>query len=977
MAGLRLAVTSPSLVGREAVLRVLRESFAGAVAGRLSVTLVEGEPGIGKSRLLDALALQATNAGAVVLRGTGVEAAGMPPYLPFLEALGSYVRGAEPEALLAQVGPHAAVLTALVPELEARLRLFPPSYPLPPDQARFRLFEAVAEVLGTVAGETGLLLVLDDLQWVDPASLDLLCHLARHQPGARILVAGAYRAGEAESRPEFGRAVAELTRLRVRRTVRLDPLRDADIALLAELELDGAIDSGLGRQLAAQSEGNPFFAEELLRSWQERGEVIARDGRWVLAATGQSSMPSGIAGAVQQRLARLPVEVVELLRSAAIIGRSFEVTLLAAVVGQEPEWVEAMLQPAVRAQVLAVAEADRYDFRHDKVRECLYAEVTGVRRRRLHGFIGGALEARTEPLDSQRLAKLAYHFARSGDRPRGADYARRAADDALRTFAPDEALGHYRTALDLCEPADPARGDVLMGLGEAADLAGAGEDAVAAFAAAQRLFHERGDRVAAARANHRLGQAWWRQERIDDARAAFEAAMALLENRLGPELFGVLVDLANLLAVSLHQYEPGLKHARRALALAEADGDPKQLAAARRTLGNLLGRSQDLNAGIAMIEAALAESADDPVEAGECCAYLAPLYFWRGEMRRSAEITRRRRAFAERCHDPYQLRHIDTWIAACEGIRGNLEESERLLNRAEATIERLASPEPRAYLCFCRGSMAHMQGDYVLAESLLRDAIAIFRQIGPGALVWYLGGLGWILARQQKLEEARACFDELEGMIESLELGTMPTAEPLAYLTQGALLLGDDARLARWRPLLERFAGQFNDMLIDRLLGEIALRQREWSVAEAHLARAEEIARREGLAWELPRTLEAEADLILARRDRDLTARTRALLTEAIGLIEAFGNLAEAERLRARLRELDRGTVRPLLPAGLSEREVEVLRLVAAGMSNRAIAEALSVSEKTVERHLTSLYGKIGAENRAAAVAFAIRHELA
>jgi predicted ATPase len=190
--------------GRERELAVLWERYLAADAGRASVVLVAGEPGIGKSRLLVKLVGQAEAAGAVVLRGGASEAAGMPPYLPFLEAVGGYIRAAEPERLREQIGAEAAVLATIFPEVELRLGELPASYPLPVEQARLRLFEAVTGFLAAIAAGSPVVLVLDDLHWADAASLDLLVHVARRAGTARLLIAGGYRAA--------GRGSAVVTR---------------------------------------------------------------------------------------------------------------------------------------------------------------------------------------------------------------------------------------------------------------------------------------------------------------------------------------------------------------------------------------------------------------------------------------------------------------------------------------------------------------------------------------------------------------------------------------------------------------------------------------------------------------------------------------------------------------------------------------------------------------------------------------------
>jgi DNA-binding CsgD family transcriptional regulator len=441
----------------------------------------------------------------------------------------------------------------------------------------------------------------------------------------------------------------------------------------------------------------------------------------------------------------------------------------------------------------------------------------------------------------------------------------------------------------------------------------------------------------------------------------------------------LLVDLGTLLTVSAHQHETGIAHVQSAMRLALELADPRLLARANRALGNLLVRGNDLASGIPLLEhaLALASAADDSVEAAECCACLAPAFFWQGAIERSGAIALQRLAFAEASHDRYQLRHVYTWLAACNAIRGHLSEADRRLNQAQAAIDGLESREPWAYLQFSRGAMALVHGDYVAAETHLGDAMAVLREIGPHALVWYLGFFGILQAVQGKTTAARLCLEELQTLLDELPEVTTVPGEPVACAAQIALFLGDQPRLERMAPKLAVYRGQFRDLLIDRLLGEIETRRGNLASAAAHLHAAEVLARRENIVWELARTLEAQANLARAEGGDAAEQRVRELLEEAMEMVLQLGNQQEADRLRGRLG----GPVSPRqpaqLPAGLSPREAEVLRLVASGRSNRAIADALSLSAKTIENHLTNAYGKLGVDNRAAATAFAIRHGLA
>lgn len=261
-----LAYRQSPLTGRQHELQQLWDLFEASTTGRTHVVFLSGEPGIGKSRLLQEIALRAKEVGALVLHGGASEAEGMPPYLPFLEALGSYIRVAPLEQLREQAGSMAPVLATILPELTVALGELPGSYPLPADQARLRLFEAVGMFLSSLTSTAPLVLLFDDLQWADPASLDLLRHIAHQQSTARLLILGAYRAGELASNPALERTLLDLNRARLLTSLTIGPLLEEEITTLVRARLALPVDPRVARLLHVHSEGNPFFAEELLRA---------------------------------------------------------------------------------------------------------------------------------------------------------------------------------------------------------------------------------------------------------------------------------------------------------------------------------------------------------------------------------------------------------------------------------------------------------------------------------------------------------------------------------------------------------------------------------------------------------------------------------------------------------------------------------------------------------------------------------------
>lgn len=989
----------PELVGRQRELSLLWQRFEEAVDGHMNVALVSGEPGIGKTRLLDEIASRAEAAQACVLRGTATEAEGMPPYLPFLEALGAYIRSANSDALRSQTGDTAPILATLLPELRSRLGDLPANYPLPPEQARLRLYEAINGLLAAVASERPLLLLLDDLHWADPATFDLLCYIAAHASESHLMILGAHREGETSHPPAFERMLATLQRLRLLTTVALARLTEGDVAQLARSQLRGPLEPSGSRLLSRQSEGNPFFVEELLRSWIETGmlrqvgDASAPTDAWQISASRDVEAPSSILTAVRQRLIRLSPEIVDLLRIAAIIGRTFSVALLAEMSASELETVEERLLVAARAQLIRPGCAGTFNFAHDKIRECLYGEVTAARRTRLHALIGQTLEALPDSTDPRRIADLAFHFTRSGDRERGVRYARQAAEAALAAYAFEEAMAHYRDALDLLDGGDERRGPLLLALGEVAITAGSEREATGVLSLARSALHAAGNLADAARASHALGRAAWRLEDLATAQDAFEATLALLGDAPTPAHVGVLVDLGTLLGVTVHRFDDGLAYGRRALAMAEQFHDNRLIAPAARTVGNMLVRGNDLEAGIPLLEKglALAERANDPAEAAECCACLVLAYLWWGDFDRMLAVNERQIAFARQCHDLHRMRHAHTMSAMFAIYEGQRQEADKILADAEQIIVRLADPEPLGFLRFVQGASAYHRGDYAMAEEYVETACRIFRALGPGALVWFLGLLALVYACRGKSREAREAIAELELLIAPLDPASIPNMEAIIPVAQAVIVLSDSHLAERFYAQLLPFRRRQGDFSPERLLGELAILRRDWATADDHLAAAEAFLRQEDGAPkrartpELGRTLAARARLELAWHGRAAQASARELLQQSLELMGRVGMDGEAAAVREQLDALsaimrdNAESTRQPFPDHLTRREVEVLRLIAAGASNQSIAEALVLSVRTVERHISNIYAKIGAEgsaSRATATAYAIRHEL-
>ena len=504
-------------------------------------------------------------------------------------------------------------------------------------------------------------------------------------------------------------------------------------------------------------------------------------------------------------------------------------------------------------------------------------------------------------------------------------------------------------------------GTLLLHLGEAAILAGREQEAIVAYEQAQNWFQERGDTLAAAQAAHGTGRAWSRLEAHTSALSALETARTWLKDHPGSELVQVLVDLAILLAVSLGRQREGIAYGEQALALAGTLEDQRLQATASRTVGNLLMRANRIEEALPLLEHALtqAKMRDDSSEASECCACLTLAHVWSGHFRQAEAITGERLSWARRTGEPYQVRHIYSLLAVFSVELGQFTKAERWLDQAEAALTDLSSPEPHAFLHHCRGWLAYYQGNYAAAEEYFARSVDLFREMGPAALLWYLPALGQAQARLGNQQAAASCMDEMETLLEKEQGDSMVKADALSKLAQIALVLGDRQRLATYYQELLPFQGRFVDVFVDRLLGEIETLLPAWSQAQTHLNAAEDMARREDLVPEVAWTRAAQGKLALARGGRGSVAEARQLFEQALALFQQLEMSGEARALQARLLALPKKVPTRLmrsLPAGLSQREAEVLRLIVAGKSNRQIAHALVLSEKTVANHVLHIF---------------------
>jgi class 3 adenylate cyclase len=498
--------------GRHAELEQLKAKVDQTVSGSGALVMVVGEPGIGKTRLTEELAVYARLRGAQVLLGHCYEGEGTIPYLPFVESFRTYLRGRDDDVLREELGEGAPEVATLVSEIRQRFPDLPESPPAESDAERLRLFSSVSGFLENASRTHPIVLVLDDIHWADKPSLLLMQYLARRVAGARLLVVATYRDVELDRTHPLSEVVATLRRERSYERVLLRGLPESAIQEMLASAAGGDADTegaeariAFAAALYQETEGNPFFVREVLSHLIEEGKLYREEGRWRANVTSVSDLgiPEGVREVVGRRLTRLSEGCNEMLTLASAMTHGFDWPALVAISDQDDGTLLTHLEEALKAQVIRELSGERqgsYDFSHALIRQTLYGELSTPRRVLLHRRIAQALEGLYESDPEPHLAELAHHFfqaAPGGDVARAVDYGVRAGDRAAALLAHEEAAGHYERALqayDLGNARDPARRyerSLAIGLGYS--RGGTNDRALPALEQAAELADELGD----------------------------------------------------------------------------------------------------------------------------------------------------------------------------------------------------------------------------------------------------------------------------------------------------------------------------------------------------------------------------------------------------------------------------------------------------------------------------------------------------
>ncbi|HZU76167.1 MAG TPA: AAA family ATPase [Dehalococcoidia bacterium] len=944
-------------MGRQAELGLLAALLDEARQGAGRVALLGGEPGVGKTRLLRELMHRARASGAVVALGAAYEGERAPAFAPVVQALQALARVALAEAREA---------------LQSAIDALSKPVDEPGERERWSLFANVALALEAVAPESSVcLFALEDLHWADESTLHLLTWLGRHTENACVMLLGTHRAVTAATSEGLAVLLTAVRRERLGAALMLQPLAAEEATALVHAAAERSLPPEQVEGIVRRGAGNPFFLEELLRD-----TLVAQAG-----GVAPLHIPDAVADLVQLRLARLPEPTRELAAAASVAGEGVRTDQLAAVLECSEEQATGAVEDLMAEGILEARDPPRLGFRHALVRDAVYAWIPLARRRALHLRCARMIELES---GADSAAAVASHLQSAGTGPA----LRRAA--ALFVVAARRSL------------------DVL-----------AFEEAVRQLERAEALQRELGatpaERLALAlllaEAHQRAGNA---HVALDGFRRCAERAAALGD--AGAEAAAALGYERTYLSTGRPRSDPDalsiplLAHALAAL------GDTAT--PARASILAALAQAHFFAGGAARADALSVEALQTARETHDRGAEVAALTARRvvtwgpGDPAGRFALAREISSLAGAAGDSEQLMEALFWQVAAAVECGRLSDAVVALDHYATIAQRLRRPRYLATSLHMQGMLALLRGDRAAARALAQEALRQGRRAGyADAGIHYLAQtaellepedpdrrpiieqalaetslwqpvpvrqvmLSWLLTEAGRPDEAQRTLARLAEN----RLADMP--RDWMFLPLLRLLSEAVARLGRadWAALVYELLLPYADQVIQnscsvcygsaQLPLGIAAAAAGNPAATQHFRRA--IERHAGLNAPLLLARSHEllgGELLRAGAGRD---EARACLEQALRLYRGHDLTHASARVASKLDTT--ATLARVAPAGLTPREIEVLRLIAAGCSNREIAERLVLSTNTVERHITNLYAKIDARGKADATAFAIRH---
>ncbi|HEX2240025.1 MAG TPA: AAA family ATPase [Actinomycetota bacterium] len=903
-------------VGREAEKAELLRLMEKAVAGQGAVVMIGGEPGVGKTRLAEEILAEAAKRGMLGLVGHCYETESAPPYVAFVEILESAARGAaRSEALREALGDVAGEIARIVPELRRLFPDIPPPLELPPEQERRYLFNSIAEFLQRAGALRPQLLLLDDLHWADEPTLLLLEHLSERVHELPVLIVGTYRDVELDTARPLANALERLVRRRLAHRISLRRLPQEEVAQMLKALAKTEAPDPLVQALYDETEGNPFFVEEVYKYLSEEGKLFDEKGLWRSELNiDELEVPEGVRLVIGRRLERLSESARRVLAAAAVIGRAFTYDLLRESADIDEDTLLDALDDAERAYLVTSSDAsddDRLLFAHELIRQTLLGSVSAPRRRKLHANVADAMERIYKDSLEENAADIASHLGQAGsavDPQRTIRYLQLAADRALSVAAFEDGQRYCEDALTLEPKDDLEKAELLFRLGLAQRSLGRVDEALSAWREALEIFVNVADPERVGEVCFDMAQQFAWASRWPEALEIAARGLQVLGDRVSTpraRLYGI----SGVVLAHSGQYDAAVALINEGQATAQKVGDPLLLAYEQlsRALIHQVFLELDKAVSVGMPAVPALRNAGALWDLCSFLGFMQFAFFFLGRWEEANAVAAELEPMARR------IGHYGALVFAREArpipefIKTDLAGMQAIIEEDSKLAEQVGALQ-QSQMTQWRGVIEMWRGDLEAAEEWFQAALDLE---APG--IWSQPPWGHLFLNWCYRGERERALKEFEAHSHLLPEAGRPNhwggAHILSCAVEGFWILGERKRAAELQPLvvevlLGKGIGRNWDLRLHEITAGIGAAAGEsWDEAEkyfeAGLAKADEL----GLTVQQADGRRFFAEMLLERGREGDSSRAADLLEEALGVYRDIGmrrHVELVETLRAR-----------------------------------------------------------------------------
>jgi len=926
-----IAAKEVPLIDRVEEMNLLKEAVDRTIQGEGGLVFLFGEAGIGKTRLARELGAYARLRGMRILYGRCpalFRMDGVPPYIIWKEVIKEYLETCTPEQLHRVIGYYPAEVAKLVPELGQKLRAVPQSFPISPEQEQNRLFEAVSQFITNISRETPLLVVLDDLQWTDPSSLLLLHYLARDVQKSSLLLLGAYRSTDIDSKHPLTPVLAELKRERLPQSVSLKRMSPEDTSeIIRQILEQDDIPPEFCRLVYDKTRGNPFFVEEVIESLKEEGVVYREENRWKIKEVSEIEFPETVKSVLKTRFARLDEECQSVLTFASFVGNDFTLEAMCALTGIEENKLLELMDRMLKTGLIKEREIRGKgvcSFADILVRDVVYNEVSLLKRKKLHGVVGCALEKVYAKKIDEHYGELASHFLESEDNDKALDYFLKAADKAAKIYANSEAASYFQSALRLLEESESRleeKAGVLERLGDIERLVAEYDACMNYWNEALLLWKQLYKKENASRMHRKIASVLWSiKGDTEKAKEHHDEALRILEKEPeSVELAGLFEDVARLYCRTEDETK-ALSWAEKAIELAKKLNDYEVIANSYGTLGVIFAETGDIKKAIECYDQSLRIALDNGYMDSALRAYnnLSASFSIQDKNEKALEFAERGFELAKKVGAIRWISWIGTGLSSGYMERGNTSKALPLAEESVALDRKAGNFTNLSYSLNNLGNDYRIVGELDKSEQYSSEALNLSEKTKNVQQIGFShSNLGWLYFDKSEYVKAKEQFEKAFDVYEKAGAKSYQAWASLQLAWVDAEL-GEIEKAKNLLAETEQFAVEAGDRLliaqVDAGKGILFRVQKKWKESidffGKSLQECEALNARRWQVYFLSRVVLCEyAQAYLERDQEGDREKARDLLNQALEMFQRMGAKKDIEKVEARLLYIETGKV--------------------------------------------------------------------